>query len=138
MKYLALGAIALSLVASTAPAASLQPVVISSNDPGALTAPDVKTDKDGSKFRRMGESVDKRLRSGLYSAAVEKATIASYPNDEFMYFLKGGVTLTSTDGTVVKSKPGDAVYLPKGWSGTWYSEGYTKFYVVYDSDKKAE
>jgi uncharacterized cupin superfamily protein len=116
----------------------LYPFVLSARDPGALATPDVKTQVDQgqiSKNRVMGLSADKRFKSGLYSAQAEKASIESYPADEFMYFVRGGVTLTSADGSVVRVKAGDAIHMPKGWKGTWNTSGYLKFYVVYDLEK---
>jgi uncharacterized cupin superfamily protein len=48
-----------------------------------------------------------------------------------MYFLEGGVTLTSADGTVITVKAGDGVTIPKGWKGNWTTAGYRKFYVTF-------
>ena len=80
-------------------------------------------------------STDKKMSAGVYSATASRNEIASYGEDEFMYFLKGGVTLTSADGTVTEVKAGDAVTIPKGWKGVWDTKGYTKYYVVYNADK---
>jgi ethanolamine utilization protein EutQ len=118
---------------------SPRPFKITAIDPSALTTPDVKSEtSDGqvSKNRVMGLSKDRHFKSGLYSSQVEKASIESYPMDEFMFFLKGGVTLTSSDGTVTEVNAGDAVHVPKGWKGTWDTKGYTKFYVVYDPKRE--
>ena len=54
--------------------------------------------------------------------------------DEFMYFLKGGVTLTSSDGQVTTITVGDAVTIPKEWTGVWDTEGYTKIWEIYSED----
>jgi uncharacterized cupin superfamily protein len=116
----------------------LHPTKLNGADPKALTGPDVKTDVgDGnvSKNRMLGLSADGRFKSGMYSSKAEKGNIDSYPVDEFMYFLKGGVTLTSTDGNVVRVSTGEAVHIPRGWRGTWETAGYTKFYVVYYPEK---
>jgi uncharacterized cupin superfamily protein len=118
------------------------PFKIAASDPTALTTPDVQTEtSDGqvTKDRVMGVSQDKHFKSGLYSNEAGRGNVDSYPVDEFMFFLKGGVTLTSADGTALKVRAGDAVYMPKGWKGTWNAKtGYTKFYVVYDAVKAAE
>ena len=133
--------IALSAALSSAsPPAVLatHPMKIAVSDPEALTSPEVKTEvSDGqvSKNRVMGVSADRHFKSGLYLSQVEKATIDSYPVDEFMYFIKGGVTLTSADGFVTRVGAGEAVHVPKGWKGVWDTTGYTKFYVVYDPTK---
>ena len=51
-----------------------------------------------------------------------------------MYFLEGSVTLTSADGTVQVINAGEAVTIPKEWTGTWDTEGYTKMWVIYSED----
>jgi ethanolamine utilization protein EutQ len=131
--------------AGNRPAASqtAHPFKISGSDLSALTTPDVQTDTtDGHIYKNhvMGVSQDKHYKSGLFSAERgESGNIDSYPVGEFMYFLKGGITLTSTDGTVLEVRTGEAVYVPKGWKGAYNAKiGFTKFYVVYDPDKAAE
>jgi ethanolamine utilization protein EutQ len=121
---------------------SAHPFKIAGSDPSALTTPDVQSEtSDGhvSKNRVMGVSQDKHYKSGISSFQGGQGSIDSYPVDEFMFFIKGGVTLTSTDGTVLQAHAGEAVYVPKGWKGTWDSKkGYTKFYAVYDAVKAAD
>jgi len=78
-------------------------------------------------------SADKKVQMGMYKAGPSDTPIDSYPEDEFCYFLSGSVTLTSTDGSKVELKAGEAVAIPKGWKGRWTTSGYTKYYVVYDS-----
>jgi uncharacterized cupin superfamily protein len=130
--------------AGTPPAASqtARPFKIAASDPAALTTPDVQSETiDGHviKDRVMGASQDKHFKSGISSFQGGQGSIDSYPVDEFMYFIKGGVTLTSADGTALQVRAGEAVYVPKGWKGTWDAKtGYTKFYVVYDALKAAE
>jgi uncharacterized cupin superfamily protein len=85
---------------------------------------------------QMLSSADKKVSAGIYEGPATTEDIEAYNVDEFMYFLTGGVTLTSADGTVQTIKAGDAVTIPKGWKGRWHSEGYTKYYVVYNVDKK--
>ena len=48
-----------------------------------------------------------------------------------MYFIEGGVTLTSTDGTQTKIQAGDAVMIPREWRGVWDTDGYLKIYVIH-------
>lgn len=86
------------------------------------------------KWFEMLASQDKKFSAGVYEATASRSEIASYGENEFMYFLKGGVTLTSADGTVTEVKAGDGVTIPKGWKGVWDTKGYTKFYVTYDPD----
>jgi uncharacterized cupin superfamily protein len=81
-------------------------------------------------------SSNKHFDSGMYKSGPSKYIIEdAYGVDEFMYFLEGSVTLTSTDGSVTEIGPGDAVTIAKEWTGTWESKGYTKIYVIYSRDK---
>jgi uncharacterized cupin superfamily protein len=79
-------------------------------------------------------SSDGKFASGMYKSDATVAQIDQpYGVDEFMYFLEGGVTLTSTDGTVHTISAGEAVTIPKEWQGTWATEGYTKIWVIYSA-----
>jgi uncharacterized cupin superfamily protein len=81
------------------------------------------------------ESSDGRFASGLYRSGKVRAEIDEpYGVDEFMYFLEGGVTLTSSDGSVLEVKAGEAVTIPREWTGVWDTEGYTKIWVIYSAD----
>jgi uncharacterized cupin superfamily protein len=77
------------------------------------------------------QSGDHRFTAGLYKSGPADFQVKSYPVDEFCYFLSGSVTLTTSDGTVIEVKAGEAVSLPKGWKGRWQTQGYTKYYVEY-------
>ena len=80
-------------------------------------------------------SIDKKFASGMYrSGKVRLEANEPYGVDEFMYFLKGGVTLTSSDGQVTTITVGDAVTIPKEWTGVWDTEGYTKIWEIYSED----
>jgi len=79
------------------------------------------------------KSHDGKFVAGLYSAGPSDAPIESYSEDEFMFFLEGGVTLTSADGTVLHVKAGEGAFMPKGWKGRWTTKGYKKYYVTYSS-----
>jgi uncharacterized cupin superfamily protein len=76
-------------------------------------------------------SRDRKVEMGLYEAGPSEQDIASYGDDEFMFFLEGSVTLTSADGTVLKVQSGEGVAMPKGWKGHWSTQGYKKYYVTY-------
>ena len=79
------------------------------------------------------ESDDGCLQTGVYETGLNRYQVDEpYEHDEFMYFLQGGVTLSSGDGTVIEAVAGDGVLVPKGWTGTWDSAGYRKLYVIYD------
>ena len=83
-------------------------------------------------------SSDGKFASGMYSSGKTRSEInEAYGVDEFMYFLKGGVTLTSSDGTVTTINAGEAVTVPKEWTGIWDTEGYTKIWVIYSEDGSA-
>lgn len=80
-------------------------------------------------------SSDKRFGSGMYRSGAVRAEITEpYGVDEFMYFLEGSVTLTSSDGSVLVINAGEAVTIAKEWTGIWETEGYTKFWVIYSDD----
>jgi len=80
-------------------------------------------------------SSDGRFGPGMYrSDAVRYDITEPYGVDEFMFFLEGGVTLTSSDGTVQEIAAGEAVTIPKEWTGVWETEGYTKIWVIYSAD----
>ncbi len=80
-------------------------------------------------------SSDKKFASGMYRSGKVRSEIDEpYGVDEFMYFLEGGVTLTSSDGTVTEINAGDAVTIPKEWMGVWDTDGYTKIWVIYSED----
>ncbi len=83
-------------------------------------------------------SSDGRFASGMYSAGPSRFEIDEpYGVDEFMYFLEGGVTLTSSDGTVMEIEAGEAVTIPKEWTGIWETSGYRKIWVIYSQDGSA-
>ncbi|MDZ7644907.1 MAG: cupin domain-containing protein [Woeseiaceae bacterium] len=80
-------------------------------------------------------SSDKKFASGMYRSGKSYFEATDpYGVDEFMYFIEGGVTLTSSDGTVTTINAGDAVTIPKEWTGTWDTDGYTKIWVIYSAD----
>lgn len=80
-------------------------------------------------------SSDKKFGSGMYRSGKVRFEINEpYGVDEFMYFLEGGVTLTSSDGSVQTISTGEAVTIPKEWTGIWDTEGYTKIWVIYSED----
>ncbi len=80
-------------------------------------------------------SSDKKFGSGMYRSGKTRSEITEpYGVDEFMYFLEGSVTLTSSDGSVQTINAGEAVTIPKEWTGIWETEGYTKLWVIYSED----
>lgn len=80
-------------------------------------------------------SGDKKFDAGMYRSGKVRSEINKpYGLNEYMHFLEGGVTLTSSDGTVTEVKAGDSVIIPADWTGVWDTEGYTKIYVIYSPD----
>jgi len=80
-------------------------------------------------------SSDKKFVSGMYQAGKSYWEAKdAYGVDEFMYFLEGSVKLTSSDGTVQTINAGEAVTIPKEWTGIWETDGYRKIYVIYSAD----
>ena len=80
-------------------------------------------------------SSDKKFASGMYRSGKVRFEIDEpYGVDEFMYFLEGSVTLTSSDGSVQVINAGEAVTIPKEWTGVWDTDGYTKMWVIYSAD----
>lgn len=83
-------------------------------------------------------SSDKKFASGMYKSGKTRSEITEpYGVDEFMFFLEGGVTLTSSDGTVTEIRAGEGVTIPKEWTGIWDTDGYTKIWVIYSEDGSA-
>lgn len=77
--------------------------------------------------------------AGMYRSGKVRAEIDEpYGVHEYMHFLEGGVTLTSSDGTVTEIGAGDSVVIPADWTGVWDTDGYTKIYVIYSPDKPIE
>lgn len=84
-------------------------------------------------------SSDEKFASGMYRAGASRLEINEpYGVDEFMYFLEGGVTLTSSDGSVQIINAGDAVTIPREWTGVWETGGYTKIWVIYSATGEIE
>lgn len=80
-------------------------------------------------------SSDRKFGSGMYTSGKVRYDITEpYGVDEFMYFVEGSVTLTSTDGTVQVINAGEAVTIPKEWTGIWETDGYKKIWVIYSED----
>jgi len=91
-----------------------------------------RSEESGALDVRTMLSSDRKFDSGMYQAGASRFEIDdAYGVDEFMYFLKGSVTLTSADGSVQVINAGEAVTIPKEWTGVWETEGYTKIYVIY-------
>jgi len=77
-------------------------------------------------------SSDRKFDAGVFRSGAVRAEIDEpYGVDEFMYFIEGGVTLTSADGSETVIRAGDAVMIPREWRGVWDTDGYLKIYVIH-------
>ena len=80
-------------------------------------------------------SSDGKFHSGMYRSSKTRFEISEpYGVDEFMYFLSGSVTLTSTDGSVMTVHAGEAITMPKEWTGIWDTDGFEKIWVTHSSE----
>jgi uncharacterized cupin superfamily protein len=60
---------------------------------------------------------------------------AFFPGDEFVYVLEGTVTLPDDrTGNAPTFSPGEHFLVPKGWQGTWTSEGFFREIAVCSKD----
>ena len=122
------------------PAEHVQPAKLSKDEIGGeiFDRPDMlETTADDNTTQEVTSflSSDKRLGSGMYKSGAVRIEIEEpYGVDEFMYFLEGGVTLTSSDGKVHVINAGEGVTIPKEWTGVWDTQGYTKIWVIYSED----
>ena len=77
-------------------------------------------------------SSDQKFSSGMYKSGKTRVEVNEpYGVDEFMYFLEGSITLTSSEGTVQTIEAGEGVTVPKEWTGIFETEGYRKIWVIY-------
>jgi uncharacterized cupin superfamily protein len=84
-------------------------------------------------------SPKKEFDAGMYRSGKVRAEINEpYGVHEYMHFIEGGVTLTSSDGTITEIGAGDSVVIPADFTGVWDTEGYTKIYVIYSPDGPIE
>ncbi|MEM6302777.1 MAG: cupin domain-containing protein [Pseudomonadota bacterium] len=115
-----------------------KPVKMSKSDIAGdiFSHPDTSVSEDGSVLDITSlMASDGKFASGMYKAGPSRAEISEpYGVDEFMFFLEGGVTLTSADGSKVTIGPGEAVTIPKEWTGIWETDGYQKIWVIYSHD----
>ena len=134
-------AVAAALVAAAADPATVIPAKIGKDEAAGSIferQDTIKTTHEGSNTTLDVTTLlssDGKFASGMYrSGKVRFELEEPYGVDEFMYFLEGGVTLTSADGTVQTIDAGEAVTIPREWTGVWDTDGYTKIWVIYSAD----
>ena len=117
---------------------TVRPAKISKPDLGGkiFERPDVveQTHADGHVTQTATSLVssDQSFSSGMYKSGKTRIEVTRpYGVDEFMYFLEGGVTLTSSDGTELVINAGEAVTIPREWTGVFETDGYTKIWVIH-------
>ena len=96
-----------------------------------------KTHPDGHQTESVTTmaSSDGKFFTGMYRSGKTRIDVSKpYGVNEFMYFVKGSVTLTSSDGNVTTINSGEAVTVPKEWTGIWETDGYEKIWVIYSDD----
>ena len=127
-------------IAGTALADAVHPAKLSVTDleGGAFAYPTTVVTGEGDTeildFTSL-KSSDGKFASGMYTAGPQIFDITEpYGVDEFMFFLEGSVTLTSADGSVIIVTAGEAVTIPKEWTGRWETQGYRKIWVIYSED----
>ncbi|WP_244102097.1 cupin domain-containing protein [Burkholderia ambifaria] len=110
------------MTAVDAHAETIKPIKASKSDlAGAIfnRADAVKKDEGGEPSADVATftSTDNAYQTGVYRSGPSHEEIKGphgLPYNEFLYFLSGSVKLTSSDGSVMLVKTGDAVTLPKG------------------------
>lgn len=130
------------MTSAGARAETIKPIKASKSDlAGAIfaRADAVKKDESGERSADVVTftSTDTAYQTGVYRSGPSREEIKGpqgLPYNEFLYFLSGSVTLTSSDGSVMVVRTGEAVTLPKGWTGHFDTPGYTKLYVTYSPD----
>ena len=71
-----------------------------------------------------------KLRAGIWRSTAYTERYENYPADEFMFILKGEVTLEN-DAVSETFREGDAFLLPKGFKGIWRQPvDMLKLYVI--------
>lgn len=71
------------------------------------------------------------VQVGVWECTPGGWAIENRPDTETVRLLAGRARLTNADGTSVDLSAGDALVLPKGWSGRWdILETVRKHYVV--------
>jgi uncharacterized cupin superfamily protein len=86
----------------------------------------------GAGYRTDFSSADGHLSIGVALHDTVTLELTDWPIDEFMYFVEGQVEIRDAEGRGRIYGPGDAIVMPKGFTGTWRQLGpIKKIAVVY-------
>lgn len=81
------------------------------------------------------QSADEKFEVGFYHGSEVTLRLSDWPVHEVMYFLEGQVEITDRKGSSQTFGPGDALVMPKGFSGTWRQlSAIKKISVTYPSE----
>lgn len=97
------------------------------------TGPRVGADRGDPQtaIRVLHTSDDGLLSVGIWSCTPGGWSIVDRPDTEIVHLLEGRARITDADGTEHDLAPGDAIVLPRGWSGRWdIVEPVRKLYVT--------
>ncbi|WP_430412541.1 cupin domain-containing protein [Kordia sp.] len=65
----------------------------------------------------------------ILSSETATNTIANFPIDEFVYYLKGKAEITTKNDQKITFLSGDYICVPKGFSGTWINNGGNTYHL---------
>ena len=79
------------------------------------------------------EIEDQGYLAGVWDCTAFTEKMQRYSVDEYMYFLKGNLTMVLPSGEEINIKPGDAFIIPKGLKCQWKQTGYVhKIFMILD------
>lgn len=99
-------------------------------------SPSVGVPLDGPMNHRgvsIWDSPEGNILTGLWECDAGRFR-ADFPDDsgEMVHLVRGSMTCTHDDGTVIELKAGDVTTFPPGWRGVWdCHEPMRKFYTVF-------
>ena len=127
-------------VQSGAQESELVPAMISKDEFAGkiFDRPDTKKQTNGGNTTLSTTSFtnsDKNFSTGVWrTGKLQFEQTEPWGVDEFLYIIDGSLTVTSSDGTVQVINAGDAITIPKEWTGRWDTEGFTQIWAVYSED----
>lgn len=81
--------------------------------------------------RNLFDDATGRFSCGVWQCSPGLVAMTDWPYDEFCVLLTGRVVITPDGGSPREYKAGDALVLPKGFTGTWdIRETVRKYYAI--------